>query len=197
MPPSPRVPQILLLRPAFLRRAGLVLGAAALLAGCSGDDMVRTFGLSRDAPNEFVVTTQAPLSMPPDFALRPPTPGAPRPGTQSDSRQAEAVLVPQTELDTSTAGVSPGQEALIAAAGPTPSSNIRAQVNAEAARDRPDQGFVDRLMFWKSAPPAGTLVDPRREQLRLQQNAALGQSQEIGQTPIIQRQSTSLFGNLF
>ena len=47
------------------------------LAACSGDELTRTFGLTRDAPDEFQVTTRAPLSMPPDFTLRPPRPAPP------------------------------------------------------------------------------------------------------------------------
>src|SRR5579875_3216198 len=86
----------------------------ASLSGCGGDDLTRTFGLTRDAPNEFVVTTQAPLSMPPDMSLRPPEPGAPRPGVQSVRTQAEAALVPQVELDTAATAMSPGQQALVA-----------------------------------------------------------------------------------
>src|SRR5579875_904080 len=101
--------------PASRAAAALVLLA---LAGCSGDELTRNFGLTRDAPNEFVVTTQAPLSMPPDFALRPPDPGAPRPGVQSERLQAEAALVPQVELNSGTVGMSPGQQALVAEAGP-------------------------------------------------------------------------------
>jgi hypothetical protein len=180
-------------------RTALALLAFPLLAltGCSGDELTRTFGLSRDAPNEFVVTTQAPLSMPPDLSLRPPAPGAPRPGVQSERRQAEAALVPQVELNSGSVAMSPGQQALVAQAGPAAPADIRSRVDAEAVRDRPDQGFIDQLMFWKSAPPPGIVVDPRREAQRLQQNAALGNSPETGQTPIIQRQAGSLFGNLF
>ena len=176
---------------------GAALGLLLVLAGCSGDDLTRTFGLSRDAPNEFVVTTQAPLSMPPDFSLRPPEPGASRPGVQSDRRQAEAALVPQVELGGTPAAVSPGQQALIADAGPSAPADIRSRVDAEALRDRPSQGLIDSLMFWKSAPPPGVLVDPKKETMRLQQNAALGQNPQVGQTPIIQRQPTSLLGNIF
>jgi len=177
--------------------AGAAIGLALALAGCSGDELTRTFGLSRDAPNEFVVTTQAPLSMPPDFSLRPPEPGAPRPGVQSDRRQAEAALVPQVELDPAATTMSPGQQALVTDAGPTAPTDIRSRVDAEAVHDTPNQGLIDRMMFWKTPQPAGVLVDPTKEQKRLQQNAALGQSPEVGQTPIIQRKPTSLFGNIF
>ena len=77
----------------------LLTGTALALAGCGNSDTLsRTFGLTRDAPDEFTVTTRAPLSMPPDFSLRPPRPGAPRPMEQSPRTQAEEALVPQTAL---------------------------------------------------------------------------------------------------
>ena len=55
------------------------LAAVVALTGCSGDELTRNFGLTRDAPDEFTVTTRAPLSMPPNYQLRPPRPGASRP----------------------------------------------------------------------------------------------------------------------
>lgn len=52
---------------------GLALTAAALVAGCG-----TTGGLSnRNAPDEFAVTRNQPLVIPPDFALTPPRPGEP------------------------------------------------------------------------------------------------------------------------
>ena len=46
----------------LLAAAPLLLLGALLLSGCGGDDVSRTFGLQRDAPDEFQVTTRAPLS---------------------------------------------------------------------------------------------------------------------------------------
>ena len=39
----------------------LALASLLGLAACSGDGLTRTFGLTRDAPDEFQVTTRAPL----------------------------------------------------------------------------------------------------------------------------------------
>ena len=69
-------------------------------------------------PDEFTVTTRAPLSMPPDFSLRPPRPGASRPQELSERQQAEATLSPSAALGGTPAGTSPGQQSLVAAAGP-------------------------------------------------------------------------------
>jgi hypothetical protein len=177
----------------------LLISSGLALAGCGGDGgLSRTFGLVRDAPDEFTVTTRAPLSMPPDFSLRPPEPGAPRPQELSTQRATEAVLAPQTALAGSTsAEESPGQEALVNAAGPAAPADIRRKVDATAAMDAPGQSFTDKLMFWRSPPPPGVVVDAAKESARLRENAALGESVTAGDTPIIQPRKTSLLGNIF
>lgn len=61
----------------------LVTCASALLAGCgSGGGL-----MGRDRPDEFAVQRQAPLVVPPDFALTPPAPGAPRPADRTTQQQ--------------------------------------------------------------------------------------------------------------
>jgi hypothetical protein len=174
--------------------------ASALLAGCGNTvDLSRSFGLTRDAPDEYTVTTQTPLSMPPDFSVRPPNPGAARPQTLSEQQQAQQALVPQTALTgVPTGQASPGQSALVQAAGPTAPANIRAEVNGEAATlAQQNQTFVDTLMFWRESPPSGVVVDPQKEAQRIRQNAALGRSQEEGDTPIIQPRRKSWLDGLF
>ena len=175
----------------------LALTCALSLAACSGDELTRTFGLTRDAPDEFQVTTRAPLSMPPDYNLRAPVPGASRPQEMTQTQQAEAALSPTTILAQPNATASPGQEALLAAAGRPAPPNIRTQVDSDAAIDTPSQSFADRLMFWQSPPPPGTALDAKRESARLRQNAALGQSADSGDTPIIQRKRQGIFSSLF
>ena len=175
----------------------ILLLALLAVAGCSGDELTRTFGLTRDAPDEFQVTTRAPLSMPPDFQLRPPRPGTTRPQELTQREQAEAVLTPNAVLATGRAAPTRGQQVLVAAAGPTAPADIRNKVDNEAALDTPPREFTDRLLFWRASPAPGTAVDAQREAARLRQNAALGQSPEAGETPIIQRKRQGLFSGLF
>jgi Protein of unknown function (DUF3035) len=61
--------------------SGALLG---LLSACGSSSGV--FG--RDRPDEFAVSRAAPLVVPPDFALTPPAPGAPRPQEADSSTQA-------------------------------------------------------------------------------------------------------------
>lgn len=179
----------------------LSCGAVALcgviaLGGCS-ENMTRTFGLTRDAPDEFTVTTRAPLSMPPDYNIRPPRPGAPRPQEQSDRQQAEEALVPQLALGAPKGGMSAGQEALLAQSGPSAPADIRRRVDQDAATEAGNDSFVDKLLYWRKPDIIGAQVDPTKESQRLRQNAALGESPSTGDTPIIQPKKTGWFQNLF
>ena len=66
------------------------LCASLLLLGCS--DLRRVVGLDRVAPDEFAVESRAPLTIPPEFNLRPPQPGAARPQEASSSDKARKVI---------------------------------------------------------------------------------------------------------
>jgi len=169
------------------------------LSGCGNNDLSRTFGLTRDAPDEFQVTTRAPLSMPPDYTLRPPRPGATRPQEMTAQRAAESALAPQTALSTGSSGsASAGEHALVTAAGAPAPADIRRQVDADAAVDANTRSFTDYLMFWRTpTPKPGVGVDPQKEADRLRANAALGQTVTQGETPIIQDKPKSFWDKLF
>jgi hypothetical protein len=106
-----------------------------LLAACSDDSMTRNFSLSRDNPPETIASTQMPLSVPPQLAMRPSRPGAivPKEGDAQPADQAAG---------------SAGQDALVEAAGPAAPSDIRATINQNSGLVYPGPGFVDRLMAW-------------------------------------------------
>ncbi|MFL5252876.1 MAG: DUF3035 domain-containing protein [Rhodopila sp.] len=156
-----------------------------LLSGCSGSQLSRTFGLTRDAPDEFTVTTRAPLSMPPDFALRPPRPGAARPQEQTERQQAEETLVPELALNQPQASPSAGQDALLAQTGPAAPSDIRRKVDQDARYAANDESFIDKVLYWRKPNTQQVQVDPQKESQRLRQNAALGEPPDVGDTPII------------
>jgi hypothetical protein len=170
---------------------------AVLLTGCGNSSLTRTFGLTRDAPDEFTVVTRAPLSMPPDFTLRPPQPGAVRPQDQSDRSLAESALVPEAALGGTPAGMSPGQSALVRDAGGGAPADIRQRIDQEARLDTGDDSFIDRLLYWRKPDTQKAVVDPEQEAKRLRDNAALGQSPVAGDTPIIRDKKKGWFQSLF
>lgn len=173
-----------------------VIRAAAVAAtlaatGCSG--LAESIGLSRRTPpDEFQIVTNAPLSVPPQFTLRPPTPGEPASQATSAQSQARAAITgnPGAVPENATAG----EQALLASAdavGVDPS--IRATVDREARILDDEEGgtsLADFLLFWRDAPtPPGTIVDASAEAERIRQAQTQGQPINAGETPVIERES--------
>jgi hypothetical protein len=186
--------------------------AMPALAGCSSTKEM--LGLTKRSPDEFQVVSRAPLSMPPDFSLRPPTPGAPRPQEGTTTQQAQGIVtgysaratstlqpdqIPSVGEGEQTSTESEGETAFLQSASVTGvDPNIRKLVDEETAEDQDaSQSFLDDLIFWRKAEPYGTVVDPVAEQKRLQENQALGQPTDTGETPIIERKKKGLFEGVF
>jgi hypothetical protein len=61
-----------------------------LLAGCN--DFRQAIGMDRVGPDEFAVESRAPLTIPPDYDLRPPQAGAARPQEVSAAEKARKAI---------------------------------------------------------------------------------------------------------
>jgi len=73
----------------LLLSVGFVLLALALTA-C--EDFKKAVGIEKTSPDEFAVESRAPLTIPPDFDLRPPAPGTPRPQEATPSNKAQKIV---------------------------------------------------------------------------------------------------------
>lgn len=107
-----------------------ICGSATLLASC-GSGMLG----DRKRPDEFAVARQAPLVIPPDFAMRPPQPGAPRP--------QDAGGPAQQALDALFGGSAPrsaSERAALDAAG----ARTGADVGIRSGVGSPDTAVVDK-----------------------------------------------------
>ena len=182
----------------FTLSMALALGAA--LAGCSG--LRNTFGVERGGPDEFNVVRHAPLTLPPDYNLRPPQPGLPRPQEPSPQAQARQVVVGSDSGLVVGSGLgsaesrSSSELALLQHAGSADPA-IRDTLNQETGGPGTDRGFLDSLIFWQKPQPAGDIVDPAAEATRLEENAAQGLPVTAGETPIIKRRKRGLLEGLF
>jgi hypothetical protein len=182
------------------------------LAGC--ESTKEMLGLTKRSPDEFQVVSRAPLSMPPDYSLRPPTPGAPRPQEGTVQQQAQDIVTghpdrnltlqpdqipPPGEGEPQRAAESEGETAFLQSAsmgGVDP--NIRKLVDQETAADEESsKSLLDSLIFWRKPEPYGKVVDPAAEEKRLQENQALGQPIDTGDTPIIVRKQKGILEGLF
>ena len=184
-------------------KPGLLLAGALLLSACSGDTG-RILGLEKTTPDEFAVVSRAPLTLPPEYDLRPPDPNGQRYQDIQPSLDAQRVVfgedAVQRRLDEEArlrrAGTTKGEVALLDKTGAIEADpEIRRVVDEETAALAAEQdSFVDDLIFWRDKEQPGDIIDADEETRRLQGNAALGQPVTEGQTPIIIREGEkSLF----
>lgn len=180
----------------FLRLMPVVAVALAVSA-CGG--VREAVGIDRDSPDEFQVTVRAPLSMPSDFGLRAPRPGAQRPQEEPLRDRTRQIVLDATGDDKAKKaqtpeikGISKAEAALLRkVGGDVVDPGIRQVVEKETtALELEAKGLVDDLLFWKDNTPPAKVVDPVAERRRLQGNAALGRSATSGVTPEIGRKKS-------
>lgn len=155
---------------------------------------------SKAAPDEFAVYTRAPLSLPPDYSLRPPNPGEGPRNTLDPKGTAQQAVFGQstTEPVAAPAGASSGVVSILERTGALESpADIRAQIERETSiLLEEDDRLADKIMFWRADEPFGTVLDATKEQDRIQENQALGKPLNEGDVPIIQRRGQSTFDKL-
>jgi len=161
-------------------------------------------GLGKKAPDEFAVYSRAPLSLPPDFGLRPPEPGNDRPQLVMPSDQAKAALAggksgTQRPAEQAKPAGGPGVQALLRELKATDTDpNIRSEVNAETSILAQESiSFADKLIFWRQPDLPGTVVDAAKESKRLQETKALGRPINEGDVPTITKKKKGLFEGIF
>ena len=156
--------------------AAAALIAAAGLGGC--DTASKAFGLAKVTPDEFRVVTKAPLTIPPDYSLRPPAPGEPRPQELQPESAARQALIGQRAGDVR----SDGERLFVTKAGADHADPlVRYVVDDEFGNlAHKDKSFADYVMFWKKGdtvaapasdlgdPNASTPIDPGIEEKRIQ-----------------------------
>jgi hypothetical protein len=152
-----------------------MLGIATLpLGGC--DSFNRAIGKTRVIPDEFQVVSNAPLAIPPDYALRPPRVGN-GPEQANPTDQARETVFRAGDSPSQPAPVAPsknmsaGEQDLLRQAGATNApSDIRRTVDADPTEGVPfDRGLVDKLLFWSgpTTPPSNQTLNPGEEQSRI------------------------------
>jgi hypothetical protein len=138
--------------------AALVAGVG--VAGCQSTQ--KALGMSKVTPDEFRVVTKAPLVVPPDYALRPPAPGEPRPQELQPESAARTALLGVREAQVR----SDGEKMLVAKAGADKADPLIRYVVDDEFGDvaHKEKSFADTVMFWKkdeaaAKAPAGAAVD--------------------------------------
>jgi hypothetical protein len=181
----------------------------AVLSGCSGAK--KMLGLARTAPDEFTVLTRAPLSLPPNYELTPPKPGARRVQDGDSNKVAKKTLFAEDEPDIYSSNYSSqnlkeeenkslGETALLEKAGAKKAkSNIKKILDSENSElVDGSKEFTDKIIFWQNkGDESEVLVDAAKEAKRLQENKALGKSVNSGDVPVIEKKDKGFLEGIF
>ncbi|MBL0338075.1 MAG: DUF3035 domain-containing protein [Rhodospirillaceae bacterium] len=181
-----------------------VMGLSAvlmlILSGCEGIKESLGFGGAK-APDEFMVTTHPPLTLPPDFALVPPVAGAPNRNSGTPANQAETALTNGKNLANrlNDQPASAGEANLIAKTGiGNVPSDIRRLVEQETASiNRSNRSLLGKLFSSSPGSNPGVVLDPTKEKQRIDENLAAGRPLSTGETPVLKVRKRSFFDSLF
>jgi hypothetical protein len=196
-----------------MQKKFLILPWLLLLAACSGNDVRSAIGLEYEEPDEFVVLSRPALSVPPDFNLRPPTPGGQEQFPSTQKAAHEALIgkkLPETEgglgevstVDTAVTPVlssdtaSNGESALLKRAKAEQADpQIREVLGTDVRKQEADsKGLLHRLN------PRGKedlLVDPKKETERLRNTKQQGKKINSDNVPTIDPNKKSVLDRIF
>lgn len=169
--------------------------AICMLTACGEGTLSERIGLERKPPDEFRVLSRPPLTVPPEFNLRPPADSA---ETQSTSRQAETLIFGEeveavglkpgtadtavTAVETDTLGTSADENFLQNAGAQVANPDIRNMLRQE---NKEDMYPEDKTLLQKLREPSNKepTVDAMKEAERLKKNEAEGKPVDEGDTP--------------
>lgn len=187
------------------------------LAACSGGEVRNTLGLNAKAPDEFVVYSRPPLSVPPEFDLKPPRPGEESPFVATSEDEARQTLLgtkraPSSLEELEESSVSTAVPAVLSADAPTQAqssflkklgtdeadSSIREKLSQDLQekpkKEKKARTLYDKIVGSETAEP---VVDAKAEANRIRTNKDEGKPLTEGDTPTVDQKKKSVIDTLF
>jgi len=146
-----------------------VVAVAIVLAGCSTrqSGVRQVLGLDKASPDEFLVVTKAPLTLPPGSELVPPDPGAPPTAANNPTAVAETATFGARRT---TGTASKAESSILANAGVQGADpRVRRRIRAENLNAKDKDGTVAGQIFNIQRDKDETL-DPAEERARLRKS---------------------------
>ncbi|MBN8544101.1 MAG: DUF3035 domain-containing protein [Alphaproteobacteria bacterium] len=177
---------------------------ALLLTACEGNEVREAVGLTREAPDEFVVVSRPPLSVPPDFDLKPPRPGEIRAAESTENQAKKLILKDDGTTQATVETMEPAPKSVETALDPVISSDaktsaessflgklgaenadpeIRQKLGADitAPKDTSNEkSLLDKLTKGEGEEP---IVDAKKEAKRIRKNKEKGKPINKGKVP--------------
>ncbi len=188
------------------------LAASALLAsGCTSSSVKDTLGLTRAAPDEYRVVSRPPLSVPPQFNLRPPSATEDTLGQVVATDQAHSLMTGSTSASTAVQPVTSSKTSKKAPAMNAADSEFLQKAGAANANPHVREEMVEERytrieqqeaspwwdVFDWTADKKDPTVDAKKEAERIKTNEDQGKAVTDGKTPDVKTRDTGLLGKIF
>lgn len=179
-----------------LYKLSLVVAALATLVACSGDNK-SAFGIKRPAPDEFVVISNQPLSMPPELAGYSADQQDPNAIGRGQKPQTHAVHIKDAHKPSAT--LSHEDERFLQSLGEEShrKSDVKKDIDKELAHKKnklQNQNSVSQTISKIRGDGVDNVIDPVKERARLQENQAEGKPLNEGD---VSNKSESTLKRLF
>lgn len=193
----------------------------AALSACSSGSVKDTLGLNRAAPDEFRVVSRPPLSVPPQFSLRPPAAPGEAAGAVLADKKAEALVLGTGSGSGNTFMLQPGAAdtavvpvtagSITHSKKETPESNFLQQAGVTGAhpnirqvleqdRATATQPVEEEESWWKTLSVLPSKKDPtvdaKKEAERIRQNKDEDKPITEGETPEVKGRDTGVLGRI-
>lgn len=174
----------------------LALSLIIALSACSS--VKKELGVGRNSPDEFAVIKRAPLTLPPDYELRPPANPDEARMTEESAEKARTTLLGKTSEP---AVKGNAENSLLAKMGSDSANpDIRKLINEDnGILALENRTVADKLIFWNDEEYSPSLekapssvVDPAAEVARIRKNQAEGKPLNEGDVPVIEQKKGTI-----
>jgi hypothetical protein len=190
----------------------LMLAGLIGLSACGGGSVKDTLGIAKKAPDEFRVVARPPLTVPPQFNLRPPAAQGEIDGVAAH-KQAESLITGNPAEDNPGALAPSSADTAVMPVTSSPlSSNAESQFLKNAGAEKADANVRQALIedraaiepqeeesWWKTMTTSGkrdATVNAKEESERLKKNKEEGKAPTEGDTPEVKGRDTGVLGRI-
>ena len=182
----------------------IIAGIICSFVSACGGDVKESLGLNRNAPDEFKVISKPPLSIPPNFSLRPPRDkknGVSQSTTVPED--ARKLLVTSGDANISKKikrkGVTQGESSFLSKAG-TANANpdIKRLIHEDQNPQASEDSFMKKLLKEdeeKKGPDS--VVDAVKESDRIKENIRNDRPVTDGETPTLDTGNQGILNKIF
>ena len=170
------------------------------LSACTSDTVKDTLGLDRSVPDEFRVVSRPPLSMPPQFSLRPPANSDVSPNQLPADQKAQSLLggkAGSATIDSKSKGSTGAESQFLKNAGANVADpRIRTTLGEEKYAVQTKKEESSWWNFWSGDDKPDPVVDSKKEAQRLKTNADEGKPVTAGDTPEVKPSEQGLLDSI-